>query len=168
MSQPPIISRGNWEYTTLGLIECRRQKGATEWIPIEQPPAEILTLSLVLESQPMDEPDHWLLSVVVKDGNGKVYQVKGGAQLMEYTHADGVDILRPRLRWLRNRLSASRSHSRPSRDHANREAPLSAPDRASVTENCQAWTVRVLERLAEGGIVTEERLLPIKAMLQPV
>lgn len=69
------------------------KRGATEWIPIEQPPAEILTLLLVLLSQAMDEPDPCLPSVAVAAGKDTVYQVKDDAQLMQDTHADGVDLL---------------------------------------------------------------------------
>lgn len=39
------------------------------------------------------------------------------------------------------------------RDWVQRETPPSAPNVAAVRESCQHWTMRVLERLQEGGIV---------------
>src|SRR6266536_3056739 len=77
-----------WESTTY-----RRRAGTAEWTPVDQPPAEPqLTLSLVLQTQPFGEPDHWSLFVAPEGGTGTIYQVKGDAELMHHTHAKGVNI----------------------------------------------------------------------------
>ena len=55
--------------------------------------AEILTLSPVLVSQAMNEPDPCLLSATVEGGKDKVCQVKDDTQLMQDTHADEFDLL---------------------------------------------------------------------------
>lgn len=169
MSESPITSRGNWEYTELNSITQRRGKGTKEWSPVDQPPPEPqLILSLVIESQAFGEPDHWSLFVAPEGGTGTTYQVRGDAELMHHSHVDGVniqalesfktaytlaDLTQDQVGWVAY--------------HANHEAPPSTPNRASVKENCQGWAARVLERLAERGIVTEDWLASVKGMVNP-
>lgn len=51
---------------------------------------------------------------------------------------------------------------------AGSESPPRASSWRSVTENCQGWTVRVIARLVEKGVVESGKLEMAKSMLQPV
>jgi hypothetical protein len=137
---------------------------------MESPPpaSSQLTLSLVLETQSFGEPDHWSLFVASEGRSGQVYQVKGDAEFMEYEHAEGVDILTSEsLKTAYTLCNLTQDQAERVAYYANTEPPPSAPDRASVRENCQGWTVRVLEKLAEEGIVTEDWLERVKDMVEP-
>ncbi|KAL4948504.1 hypothetical protein BDW69DRAFT_176369 [Aspergillus filifer] len=54
------------------------------------------------------------------------------------------------------------------REVATSGPPPRAPNRQSVTENCQGWTVRVVGKLMARGIVPAAKLDMAKVMMQPV
>jgi hypothetical protein len=51
---------------------------------------------------------------------------------------------------------------------AKGERPPSAPNRAAVTEHCQGWTVRVVKRLVEEGIVEERVVGVLEGCMDPI
>lgn len=119
--------------------------------------------------QPYSEPGYWSLFVAPEGGIGKVYQVKGDAELMRYTHAEGVNIQAScNFKTAYTLANLTQDQAGWVEFYANSETPPSAPDRASVTENCQGWTVRVLERLVEKDIVTEAWLAYIRGIVEPL
>lgn len=165
-----ITRHGNWEYTTWESKSYRSRKGTKEWTLVDQPPAEPqLTPSLVLHAQEPGEPDHWSFFVAHEGGTGTEYQVKGDAELMHHTYAEGVNIQNAAsFKTAYTRANLSQVQAELVAYYANQEAPPSAPDRASVRENCQGWAVRVLEKPKGQNIVTEEWLENAKSMLEPV
>jgi hypothetical protein len=170
MNESQIQTHGNYEYRMFDNAMQRRRKGTEEWSRIEPPPPapSELTLSLVLETQSFGEPDHWSLFVASEGGTGKVYQVKGDAEFMQYEHAEGVDILTSEcLKTAYTLCNLTEDQAGRVAYYANTETPPSAPDRAAVTENCQGCTVRVLEKLAAQGIIMGEWLARVKDMVEP-
>lgn len=53
------------------------------------------------------------------------------------------------------------------KDIAEREPPR-APNRLSVTENCQGWAVRVIGKLVDRGIVPAVKVDMARSMLEPL
>lgn len=51
---------------------------------------------------------------------------------------------------------------------AESESPPKAANRASVKENCQGWTLRVITKLVERGVVPAAKLQMAKSMMEPV
>ena len=51
---------------------------------------------------------------------------------------------------------------------AESESPPMAANRASVKENCQGWTVRVITKLVEANVVSDAKLEMAKSMMEPV
>lgn len=114
-------------------------------------------------------PFHWSLFVAPEGEPGSVYQVKGDATFMRHVFAHNVGLL----------SSASYNNSyilthledgegATVRWYAKREEPPGAADRASVTENCQGWTIRVLRRLRAAGIVSEEWVNFAEGIKEPI
>lgn len=54
------------------------------------------------------------------------------------------------------------------REAAEHDPPPRAASRKEVRENCQSWSVRVLARLAEKGIVDVTKVEMARSMMQPV
>jgi hypothetical protein len=54
------------------------------------------------------------------------------------------------------------------RQIAQQETPPRAANRRLVTENCQGWTVRVIARLVQRGIVPAAKLQMARSMMEPV
>lgn len=48
------------------------------------------------------------------------------------------------------------------------EPPPRANNMKEVKENCQGWSLRVLAKCVQGGIVPKERLDACKALLEPI
>ena len=139
-----IDSRGNWEYRTLGSTSYQRRRGTKEWSVVDKPPPDEpqLSLSLVFQGHLGGEPDHWSLFVAPEGRMGSVHQVNRDAESMYYTKIEELDILTS------TSFKSAYTLSYLSRDqvgwvvyYAKLEDPPSAPDRESVTENCQGWVV---------------------------
>jgi hypothetical protein len=52
--------------------------------------------------------------------------------------------------------------------YANNVAPPQAADRASVTENCQGWVVRVLRELQAKNVVERKRVDEVASYVEPI
>ena len=50
----------------------------------------------------------------------------------------------------------------------DKEVPPQAASLKEVWENCQGWCVRVLKRLGEEGVVSEEMVERVRGMVDPV
>ena len=126
----------------------------------EPPPTRYLTV--IAEHQAENEPKHWSLFAHVPNavgtGPGLSWQVTGDAEFMHFEHAAGVSRMEsPDFAW-HQVLSQDLSEGQLVRvdEIARAEKPPSAPNRAAVTEHCQGWTVRVVRRLVEEGIVERD------------
>ena len=89
--------------------------------------------------------------------------------MYQYKYEENIDILKSiNLRDAFQLASLTSSGARWVEFYANAEHPPRAVNRALDTENCQGWTVRVLERLAAQGVVTTDWIISVKAMLEPI
>ncbi len=173
----PVEKHGNREYCSASdgtqfTRRIKRDGSHTDWEVVEvqpEPEESPLILMVVLESQAEGEPNHWSLFLAREGETGTVYQVQGDATYMSYTFAYGVDHF--------NSASYSTSYIAAYLDEtqastvgscASQEPPPRAENRASVTENCQGWTVRVLRCLQRQGIVTAEIVQSMEAMMEAV
>jgi hypothetical protein len=132
----------------------------TAWEPVS-PPLEAedppLSLMLVLQKQAEGEPFHWSLFVAPEGKRGNVYQVKGDATFMRHDFVQNARLLSSASYHTSYVLAQLEDGEEATvRWYAEREAAPRAENRASVMENCQGWTIRVLKRLREAGIVNEE------------
>ncbi|PLN74732.1 hypothetical protein BDW42DRAFT_189637 [Aspergillus taichungensis] len=117
-----------------------------------------LMLSLVHEAQGEGEPNHWYLFVAEENERGFVYQVKGDAECMRYEPSGRkVNVLHS-ASFLTSYTLATITDERPPRANSRRE----------VTENCQGWTVRMIARLVDIGIVPTEKLEMAKSMVEAI
>ncbi|KAJ5183471.1 hypothetical protein N7492_001087, partial [Penicillium capsulatum] len=175
MNHPPFVPDA--QIKTVGLREiCEnngrhfyRRKGTQQWIEYTPETPSIpasnadspLYLSLVLEEQGPREPFHWSLLVARGSEPGFVYQVHGDAEYMIYEPSDGpVDIVNSEcFSNLYQLATVSEEQGLVVNEVAQKEPPPRAPDRRSVTENCQGWVVRVIEKLVERGIVLARSML---------
>jgi hypothetical protein len=176
ISDPDGIIRrtiGLTEFKTDGEKHFKRKKGTAEWTEIVDqflPETAELLLSLVRQTQSDGEPDHWLLFVALENEVGKAYQVKGDAQYMSYfppseklnvkedqTYKDSFQL-----------ATITEAQAKVVEEVAEIEPPPRASDRRSVTENCQGWTVRVIIRLVEKGIVSQAKLEIVKSLVEPI
>lgn len=167
----PIKRIGLREYKRDGVNDYSRRIGTTEWTQVEQPPAEDLSVSLMLtrERQSPGEPFHWALSLAPEGKAGKAYQVTGDAIGMQYVHADDINITASDD-FYDSYVLAQLDTNGSQRLHywANRERPPSAPTQADVRENCQGWTVRVIQRLVTEGFILRHKLTYVQGLQQPV
>lgn len=118
---------------------------------------------LVLQSQTDGEPFHWSLFACRGEANtvgGPVWQVKGDATYMRLQNADNVNLFKSASYFESYELNADLSESQQNeiKRAVEKERPPEAKDQRSVTENCQGWTIRVLRRLQEKGVVEKDRV----------
>ncbi|RXW15041.1 hypothetical protein EST38_g10809 [Candolleomyces aberdarensis] len=162
--------RRNREYRTLsdGRMFSRKIDPKTDtpgqWEEISPPAPEEepkKQLYLILEDQLPGEPRHWSLFACIGEtaaSKGKRWQVTGDATFMHYQHDDDVAVFAAPVGktyyTLNNDLSEDQEKE--VEEAVEKELPPSAPDRASVKEHCQGWTIRVLRRLERGGVVKKE------------
>ncbi|KAI1179250.1 hypothetical protein F4777DRAFT_504207 [Nemania sp. FL0916] len=154
--------------------KVRNNGTTTEWephIPEELPPAEAgpqLCLWLVRLQQP--GPYHWLLAIASEQGGrGNIYQVKGDTVHMHYQHAEDVDV------FLSNSYHDSYNMAYLSGDDAawvaqvaNSQPPPRAENAASIIENCQGWTIRVLQELEAHKVVSDVSVNTARGMMEPL
>jgi len=165
-----ITRHGMREYATKGETSYKRRIGSQDWTLVEQAPTEKdRCLTLIRHCQADGEPYHWSLFVAYENERGSNYEVSGDAELMHHQHTSNVDILSSSdIKDTFTLAYLSDEQARLVEEFANTEIAPSAPNRASVKENCQWWAIRVLERLKERGIVTQEWVTIVKGMLQPI
>jgi hypothetical protein len=153
--------------------------GISEWRKVEAPPDEDSTpstrhLSLVLQNQLHGEPDHWSLFAHYPDamgnGTGQVWQVKGDPEFMRYMPRSNVDILNSGSYKGIVILNENLSDAQYAKvdQIARTEPPPRADRHGAVTENCQGWTIRVLWRLADEGIVKEAMVSKLEKDMDPI
>lgn len=132
----------------------------TSWQPVSpqlEPEDSPLSLMLVLQEQAEGEPFHWSLFIAREGEAGSVYQVKGDATFMRHVFAQNVRVLSSSSYHTSYVLAQLNDGEEAIvRGYAQAEVPPRAENRATVTENCQGWTIRVLRRLQGAGIVSAE------------
>ncbi|KAE8155163.1 hypothetical protein BDV25DRAFT_146628 [Aspergillus avenaceus] len=173
----PTKTIGIFEVCEVEGVLFRRRRGTEHWAkysPSSQSAPqhydERPILSLVHERQEPGEPLHWSLFVARENEPGFVYQVTGDAEYMVYVPSlEPTDLTVSEAFLTLYELAPVTEEQRLIvEDIASKERPPSAANRRSVTENCQGWTVRVITRLVERGIVPDDKLEMAKSMLQPL
>jgi hypothetical protein len=124
----------------------------------------------VHQRQGAGEPRHWSLSVAHENWPGFIYQVKGYAEFMTYLPSDRlIDITKSGTFLTSYQLAVLTEHQATLvKQVADNEPPPRAPNRQSVQKNCQGWTVRVIAKLVERGIVPAAKLNMARSMMEPV
>ncbi|KAI1424736.1 hypothetical protein F5Y12DRAFT_750747 [Xylaria sp. FL1777] len=135
--------------------------------PSEEPPP--VSLMLVREKQVVG-PYHWSLAVV-PDGKPptRIYQVTGDAEQMYYSHSlDAPDnVFASDTYFDSYDLGLLDSDGLALLDQVvGRQLPPCAENRASVTENCQGWTMRVIKELRT--IVSVDRVTMAEKLMEPL
>lgn len=176
-STTPIKTIGLREVCEINGRHFRRRKGTQQWIEYEPensslPPAQSLPLylSLIHQRQGPGEPLHWSLFVARENQPGSVYQVKGDAEYMIYQPPGRlIDItISASFLNLYQLAVVTEQQAMVVKQVADSELPPRAANRHSVKENCQGWTVRVITKLVERGIVPNAKLQMARSMMQPV
>jgi hypothetical protein len=150
-----------------------------DWTAVEAPPVESAAsstryLSLVAQAQTDGEPKHWSLFSHHPDtagtGRGQVWQVKGDAEYMHYKHAENIDILNSASFAWHQVLNSNLSDAQFAKVNriARTEPPPHAASRGVVTENCQGWTMRVLWRLVQEGVVEQTSVTMLQQYMDPI
>jgi hypothetical protein len=158
-------------------VNPKTQQPVSQWELVETAPEsepEPKQLSLVVKNQAEGEPKHWSLYVFIIDSTGQtrgqLWQVNGDAEQMHYAHDSNVDVFNSAsFSWhqtLNNNLSDTQEAE--VNRVANSELPPQAENRASVVENCQGWTMRVLWRLADSGIVDRRAVGNLQQYMDPI
>jgi hypothetical protein len=180
-SNTPIKTVGFTEFCEVNGRQFKRRKGTLQWTEVaeddsftQQPatPSSLpLYLSLVHIKQAPDEPLHWLLFLAREDEPGLVYQVLGDAECMTYQPSDGpIDIITESESFstLYQLATLTEEEAMVVKEVAECEPPPRAPNRRAVVEICQGWSVRVIARLVERGLVGSAKLQMARSMMQPV
>ncbi|EFQ97357.1 hypothetical protein MGYG_00396 [Nannizzia gypsea CBS 118893] len=178
-SDTPVKRAGLREICEVNGRHFRRKLGTQQWLeyqpdntpsPASQSQSQPLDLSLVHHRQGEGEPLHWALLVARENQPGMVYQVKGDAEYMTYTPSDlPIDItISESFLTMYHLAVVTTEQAAVVKEVAENEIPPQAPNRQSVTENCQGWTVRVVARLVEKGVVSNAKLQMAESMMQPV
>jgi hypothetical protein len=174
----PIKSVRNREYTTASdgskwKRRIMRDGQRTDWEPaspepeqtLEEPP---LSLMLVLEKQADGEPMHWYLFLATEEAKGNLYQVKGDATYMTYQFETDVALLSTSYHTSYVVAHLNKDQESIVKQCAETELAPKAHNRAAVVENCQGWTVRVLDSLVREGIADQKWVEFAKSIQEPV
>ncbi|KAJ5960469.1 uncharacterized protein N7479_007619 [Penicillium vulpinum] len=179
----PIKTRGFRQVCEVDGRTFFKKNGAQEWIEDKsnpedlKPPAENphLYLYLVQEEQAPGEPNHWALFLADENepDYGYVYQVTGDAQDMKYEpSAEKVNVVDAGLTSNVYTLAVvTQEQDRAAKlvkQAAESELPPQAENRKAVTENCQGWTVRVIEKLVKEKIVMPQKLEVARSLMEAV
>jgi hypothetical protein len=131
-------------------------------------------LAVIAENQAEGEPKHWSLFCYIPDatgrGKGQRWQVTGDAQFMHFEHFADIDIMNAEFFAWHQVMNSNISEAQVTRIDgiARTEPPPRAETRASVTEHCQGWTIRVLRRLAGEGMVEETSISMLQKYMDPI
>lgn len=176
-STTPFETAGLSERCEVNGHHFKRARGTQKWIEyqpeeFDQPYSHVdpLYLSLVHQKQGQGEPLHWLLFVARENKPGLVYQVKGDAEFMTYRPSNiPINVLNSAsFHNIYNLAVITEQQATVVKQVADNEHPPRAPNRQSVRENCQGWTVRVIAKLVERGIVPASKLNMARSMMEPV
>ncbi|QKX59034.1 uncharacterized protein TRUGW13939_06163 [Talaromyces rugulosus] len=171
----PISTTGTTERCEFNGRHFKRRRGTQKWIVFEAekekpqgPTSDPYYVYLVQEQNP--GPLHWSLFITKENKIGLVYQVTGDAEFMTYQPStceinlfDSESFLNAYELAVLNEQQAAVV-----RQVAENEPPPRAPNRQSVLENCQGWTVRVIAKLVERGIVPTSKLELARSMVEPL
>lgn len=129
-----------------------------------------LSLLLVRHFQSPGEPDHWALFLGPEAAPGHVYEVTGDATFMTFQFGNAVDITaREDFKDAFVLTQVETENQAKLVDQAARnEPPPQAPNRASVTENCQGWLIRVAQVLVGKGIIRADKVDMARELLEKV
>ncbi|KAJ5790559.1 uncharacterized protein N7518_007570 [Penicillium psychrosexuale] len=127
-------------------------------------------ISLVHQAQNDGEPLHWSLFIARENQYGLVYQVKGDAEHMRYLPSPKHVNIVHSVSFLNiyHLASVTEEQEELVRQVAEQEPPPQAANRQSVTENSQGWTVRIITKLVEMGIVPTAKLEMARSMVEPI
>ncbi|OJD22874.1 hypothetical protein ACJ73_05778 [Blastomyces percursus] len=173
-SNTPIKTIGFSEYCEVNGRRFRRRKGVQQWTEVspqrgfqENTESSPLLLSLVHQEQAPDKPLHWSLFIAREGQTDMVYQVKGDAEFMIYQASDWpVDITASASFF--NLYKLNEQQAGIVKQIAEQESSPQAPSQQAVAENCQGWTVHVIAKLIERGIIENSKLEMARWMLQQV
>src|SRR6266487_4158462 len=171
-SESGIKTIGLTEFKEVDGRSFKRRKGTEEWTEVGRVATfeARLCLSLVRQNQVDNEPTHWSLYVAREGEPGRLYQVKGDAEFMEYRPSDGmIDIkLSQSFLDMYELASLTEEQAKVVEEVAQNETPPRAEDRRFIKENCQGWTVRVIAKLVAKDLVSNAKLEMVKDMLEPL
>ena len=174
MSSPqPVIERGTWQYLMNGGTPThRRKKGAEEWEAVEVAPTaeNAYRVCVVRENQGDDEPKHWSL-FIYQEGvrGGMIMQVSGDVLFMHHLHDPDFDIFGSPSFKDQFDLGTVMGMQRAQIWAAAHEiAPPRAASQAQVIENCQGWTIRLVQWLVQQGMVEPRWIESLSGMTEPV
>nr|KMM70342.1 hypothetical protein CPAG_06654 [Coccidioides posadasii RMSCC 3488] len=179
-SYPPADVTGQtiglFQYCQVNGQRFKRKRGTEKWTPVQPESQETgsqqqpFVLSLVLQRQAPGEPKHWSLFVARENEPGMVYQVKGDAQCMSYQPSTKPRRIADSDSFLNMYELATLTDETAAivKQVAEQEPPPRAETRRDVKENCQGWTVRVLEKLVAHGIMPSSKLQMAEFMVEAV
>ena len=132
--------------------------------------AEYLTAPSGTQLKRKINPDGTRTPWAPKKGDGTKYQVTGDATFMRYESNEDAPSPTscPDYHTSFEMARLAEGQEDVVRRCIEAEAPPWAEDRASVRENCQGWCIRVLKRLREAGVVSEEWVGKAGEMEEPV
>ncbi|KAK3934009.1 hypothetical protein QBC46DRAFT_400828 [Diplogelasinospora grovesii] len=155
--------------------DWKRRVGEEEWVLVptaaEERSPNAIRLFIIRQDQAEGEPKHWSLFVGRENEKGTSYQVTGDATHMVQKFEENVDKWNAPDFYSHYDLNAEVGigEAKAIWEAVNEEKPPQAPDRRSVTENCQGWTIRVLKNLVKRGVVKQGAVDSIeKDWLEPV
>ncbi|OTA94176.1 hypothetical protein M434DRAFT_46735, partial [Hypoxylon sp. CO27-5] len=124
-------------------------------------------LWLIRQKQPYPQPFHWSLAIGPENGGRcTIYQVKGDAFAMHYSHTTDVEIFNSNCFQDCYQLAKMDAAGEAWVDYyANIEVPPFAANQETVAENCQDWTIRVLRALQSSEIVSLQRIREVESLL---
>lgn len=146
-----------------------------DYLPDSAPdtPSPTKQLCLCLQRQAPGEPMHWCLCACAAASGqtvGRVWQVTGDATFMIYQAIEEADVIRAPDHHTHYALADGLTATE--EDLVDRvahdESPPYALDRRSVRENCQHWTMRVIRRLAEQGLVDQRKVDAMERLVEPI
>lgn len=178
--KPSDIRRaGLSEYAVVEGTTYRRRLGTDTWLVAPSFPAPasssnasatVKDLLLIRENQAPGEVKHWLLFLASEGSPGDAFAVTGDAERMEYKIERNVDKLATDS--FNDAFIVAKDLDVDAVDQVEKTVkatvPPSAPDRRSVKENCQGWTVRCLRELSAKGIVAPGKVEMAEAMVEPL
>ena len=146
---------------------------ANETSGIEPTAGDTRILSLVLQDQGPTQPKHWLLYVALaneKESGGRCFQVTGNPLCMVYWAPDKlINIKKFKSYFDTVELTGvTKKEAAMVQEIASQERPPRARDWPSRTENCQGWTVRVLNKLNERGVVPQSKIRSVESMMESI
>lgn len=134
------------------------------------PTSDTLILSLVLQTQGPCQPKHWVLYVAPEGKPGKCYQVFGDGLTFQYCATEKpINIKATRTYWnLFELATITTDQAAMVSEIARQEPPPWARIWESRRENCQGWTVRVLEKLKEKKVVPASNIKMVRDLMESV